>query len=1544
MELEKKINAITKESLGNNGKGLRNIANAERILKQAYEGRYFFELIQNVRDANREANVDGKVIIEITEEKTTISNTGGQFSLQGIESITNIGESTKQSQEFIGHKGIGFKSILEITESPKIITRYGTILFDRDLTIKKYSEKVGNQINNVPLFFFPHFAAHSLNGMDADLATKIELFYKDDVNHIRVINDFKKIKAEQIVLLGNIKEISCSSPSGNETYTIHKNGSTKTVELTHNNQPSFYKEYTPKLKAIIPEEIIESLEDQEKNLFKDNADIDIKILLKLDKNKRFIPVPDAKLYLFYPLKITSGFQFLIHSYFIVSPDRKELRENVLNDFLFQSIGNFITGELLQRLKKSYKSHTLLDVLVFDRVTDSGLEMIYDTVQQNLTIEKFVYDSLSEKFYAPLEVIMTDGQNKHLFPDGIIQKKRAIHIENSKVRNWLYKEFNVKYLTSYDIEEYIEEECKRQRQNKNFEYFQTLYNYVTSNVGIDLHDKKVFLTSTNKLVTSDEDVFYRGKGQKKQISLPKTIRKKIHFIHPSITISDFRDGQSRTGIKEFSTYELTRRIVKLFQDEKIPNKDIIESILTQDLDQKSLIEIKDKILVPIKGKKNWMNPITNPIYFPLPELKLLYPTGNFIDLSFFESLNKNETHQFLIKVGVWEIPAVYILAGNIPLDSSDEREQKLASRSNLSSRPFYLRNDRCLHVPEKKNKWFTDKIIGNWRKYKAFIVDNNLPRLGYSSSNSGVKKLHEDIHMWELSGFLSYLSNSEWLVLNEDSSPLKAKDIIGISEENYNQPHWTIINSYLTPLPSSYFLNKTFFKELGILHLETISISEFQEILIKLYETLSVQEIEDQKKFIQFYNKILSKLFDCYAYRSNEKEKIIELLKIPFLAYNEFTKNVSWADASDIFYRNSPGFYKQLPKEIKKLLQPQFTNQDKNTFGQIAIKIGRKITQSINQTLVPIQSSYEAFLKDEIKPLHEMIALLEYEIDRALTSEELLAIKGAIILKCKEIEIDVTVLDTGQTERLQQEYFSQYEEPWKLYILEDPLKDYNTKVARAITNLFSNIFGRELKRVETDILSLLKTPNKIEFLDIYNISSTRLEEIRQFLDSRIFSKKQRFYYNILKIKKCELDKDLLSNEGVNLVAIAEVLKMKLSILVKLDKELKFEDLSDYSNINALMRFFSEINLTLGEYNQSSFPKINFKDQHLLKLNQLKNKLEGNFQDWLYDYLKDKSTEEKSQFQKFSDRYKNKNEFKISGDHLVVDYSEIISSWLKEEFPFYNFELDKITDYESKEKRIEKYKKNKNEFIRHLGSIGLSTIHIDDFLASLSRSSLLYFDFPNELISSYKEGYGTEDESPTKKIKEDDLSQYFVHPTSVIKNYEPGAPERKEGNTTNKGGSKTTRVDGSSNNSTKEKVGLVAEKLVFEILNKNKGIQSLKWVSKYASKIDTNHAGYNPEGDDKFGYDLEYLDEEENKIVVEVKGRSANENSFIITKNELKVAFKNKEHYQLIFVNNVFDNVNRAFRNLQNPFLIEEGQDFMNNKKFIAINNNYEISFE
>lgn len=112
MGIKEKTLSLFEDSCRNSERGLKTICEAEKYLQQAYEGRYFFELIQNVRDANKEASQEGDIYIELKDNVLSIANTGAPFSEEGIASITSIGQSPKQSLDFIGFKGIGFKSTL----------------------------------------------------------------------------------------------------------------------------------------------------------------------------------------------------------------------------------------------------------------------------------------------------------------------------------------------------------------------------------------------------------------------------------------------------------------------------------------------------------------------------------------------------------------------------------------------------------------------------------------------------------------------------------------------------------------------------------------------------------------------------------------------------------------------------------------------------------------------------------------------------------------------------------------------------------------------------------------------------------------------------------------------------------------------------------------------------------------------------------------------------------------------------------------------------------------------------------------------------------------------------------------------------------------------------------------------------------------------------------------------------------------------------------------------------------------------------------------
>lgn len=110
---------------------LRSDGNAERTVRDEYHGRFLIELLQNARDAWMKLDSDavrgGRLRIELSEGSLVVANEGIPVSSKVLlYSLGKFGESTKPRGEGIGHKGIGFKSVLEVTLTPELYSRAAT--------------------------------------------------------------------------------------------------------------------------------------------------------------------------------------------------------------------------------------------------------------------------------------------------------------------------------------------------------------------------------------------------------------------------------------------------------------------------------------------------------------------------------------------------------------------------------------------------------------------------------------------------------------------------------------------------------------------------------------------------------------------------------------------------------------------------------------------------------------------------------------------------------------------------------------------------------------------------------------------------------------------------------------------------------------------------------------------------------------------------------------------------------------------------------------------------------------------------------------------------------------------------------------------------------------------------------------------------------------------------------------------------------------------------------------------------------------------------
>ena len=124
-------------------KRLEEDANTERSIHEgAYAQRQLFELMQNAADAMRGG--DGRCEIVLTDHTLYVANSGAPLTPHGVETLMAAHLSSKRDDQ-IGRFGLGFKSVLAVTDSPQIYSRSGSIGFDRDWSQRELSSHFPGQ-------------------------------------------------------------------------------------------------------------------------------------------------------------------------------------------------------------------------------------------------------------------------------------------------------------------------------------------------------------------------------------------------------------------------------------------------------------------------------------------------------------------------------------------------------------------------------------------------------------------------------------------------------------------------------------------------------------------------------------------------------------------------------------------------------------------------------------------------------------------------------------------------------------------------------------------------------------------------------------------------------------------------------------------------------------------------------------------------------------------------------------------------------------------------------------------------------------------------------------------------------------------------------------------------------------------------------------------------------------------------------------------------------------------------------------------------------
>lgn len=312
---------------------------AEKKLTKQYKGREIYELLQNIDDAyDNKCGKECIASIELKNDWLVISNYGKPFTIETLQRLCQ-GNVSGKTGEYIGCKGIGFRSVLNWSEIIEIYSgsndKYISVRFSRDYASRQYSEicndeHIKQQANELqqkgfkpefPIFKAPEYILPIEKEFDTVIRLKIK--NNDLIEEIRQsIQNFDK---SIILFLPNITKIIFSIDSNANT-VIAKERNNNIINIKCNNiEDKFY------------------FSEQKLNLNREHdGATDVKMAVAIP----FFPkkYKEYKMYTFFPImNLSSPFQALLNATFCLNDNRNDLD---LSSEDVQEVNKIVLSKLL----------------------------------------------------------------------------------------------------------------------------------------------------------------------------------------------------------------------------------------------------------------------------------------------------------------------------------------------------------------------------------------------------------------------------------------------------------------------------------------------------------------------------------------------------------------------------------------------------------------------------------------------------------------------------------------------------------------------------------------------------------------------------------------------------------------------------------------------------------------------------------------------------------------------------------------------------------------------------------------------------------------------------------------------------------------------------------------------------------------------------------------------------------------------------------------------------------------------------------------------
>lgn len=1471
---------------------------AEKQYTADYEGRQILELLQNADDAETDS-----ILIDLDTNQNTlsISNKGIPFSLSGVKSLMLANMSPKNKKEYIGNKGLGFRSILNWVTQVKVITENTVLEFSPNWAksqfevLKKLNpdllievSKDENLVRNEIPFAVLAIPEIKEKDQNSKWVTTIKLYYKP--------NEEESIKAQ----LAAIKE---------ETLLF----------LKHTNEiiiSSDFEEARKYIKSVLPENKIQ-VNDKVWNVYHSGEQqyseekmYHFQIAWQDDLSDK-----EGVFYTYFPTEMPTYLPCLIHATFDLNASRKEINQSEENKFILKEIAK-VLGEIaaisFEKEVSSWKPYQFLFT-----TSSSFSKVLTDFYQSINTIRKSlaIYPSTDGAYY----------HKEEIYDYGL---SFSSWVENNDLSTFFFKlikpipdEYDINLNGIYLTQKYTPEELLKIVEDLNLQLTSftsraELVRFLLDHKFKNLHESNIrlpLLIERETALPTNDQIFTILKEDNTSI-LPPDFVKGMSFIDTSF----YRE----------LTQVLSEEIQKIRREnENIsrPLKRVVESVVNIgsndiiDVIRYVLKETENQLEQPNANQEFLIKSLVDFLFeiysknserrgaLPL-SIPLLNRSKTVVlaeDLFLGHEYKAGELTEFLFS-GIYS-HSDYIISNNY-WQLNFETEEEIA--------PFFtwLGVNRFLKYQKEL------KEINPTVKYQNFVFKNRPDLLRSVNLFKGLKIADESI--------IKKLSIEKLLILLSKDSILKRQ----LSENhtdsyryNYGNGHPKVLHSFPSFIDfqistsidlSNYIINN----ELGVDQLfKTIDFSnepftftkviesEINSVLerfgsIKSLDDISLEQFyllfknqvnlfingkggsQFYKRFLEFCtkNKEISNAenhfdfsnFLCYARKGGRKENSIELVNV-----------------SEVYYSDN----KLVPKDI---LDRFWILYLPSRLGERNVKkyFGVKLISDVIETL-SIETLETSLYNSEF--ITHIQKLKPYFLYYRLSNIKDKGVKNEAINLTKNIDIklvsDCTYkFENGEKFELKENNFIKVGEAFFVKNnnnLDSLVNDI--KFCDTIAEIFGTHY--KVKELHSSFRSILNTSIKnTEYIIESNNGEDELLEAKKLLG--ISSNESTFWKNLFKVKNTIIDTIESTEE------LAKQLNQNLHYELPEDYHLiDFNNLSKKETFNFVCVIENRFDLKAKDI--ITWQTNGFTDHYIDELIDCTNNYKDQFLHQLWIKL-DNSNSIAVQ-EKFISLVFTYNSFK--DENKVIE--AIKRNYLNTSFNINQFLIDQVENQfnlEELNQLTETIKPTK------LYSNLLSEYGIEEDEIPEEKKSLFYFEGHEAVLREFLVGVSEKVKDQTQENEEvNDVGK--LHSGSSVK--KPVTISTGIGNTGWSHGNKDIQR--------KKRAGIRAEKLVYNTLVKEHGADNVKWMSSFSEttidKADSHH------------FDIAYKVNESWKFV-EVK--SFNGSYFHLTREEKAYGMKNSNRYEIALVQGqeiyLFNE------------LFKEGVDFDDNSFFTATPSDYIIS--